>query len=236
MGRGGVLIAGCGGATWNECYTLAAHAFDSGAHAVLVPAPHFFLYEIDDIETFYGELSHRLQGPILLYNLPQFAAALDAAMVMRLIREFRHIAGIKDSSGKLDTLRRLTVNGFADKHRIVGNDAALPAALEEGCLNGVISGVAGVLPELNVAMFQAFASGDSDCKIRVLALQRELLDHLATLPVPWGLKLIGARRQSCATAFPIPLSPRRTEQIRGFAEWFDGWCGRATEILPLQFS
>ena len=54
--------------------------------------------------------------------------------------------GIKDSSGSLDTVRMLTAEGWG--LRLIGNDEVLGKALEERVLDGVVSGVACVLPEL----------------------------------------------------------------------------------------
>ncbi|MBK9168893.1 MAG: dihydrodipicolinate synthase family protein [Bryobacterales bacterium] len=229
----GVLVAGCGGATWNECYTLAAHALDCGAQAVLVPTPHFFPYEDHDLEAFYTELARRLDGPILLYNLPQFTSGLPTAVAVRLIHDVASIVGIKDSSGSLTTLRELSANGFADSCRIVGHDAVLPEAFDEHCLDGIISGVAGVVPELNVALYEVFAAADMERRRTVLALQDELLEQLAPLPVPWALKIIAARRGLGAVSFPIPLSEKRKAQVRGFAAWFDAWTERASAIFAL---
>jgi 4-hydroxy-tetrahydrodipicolinate synthase len=231
VGAGSILLAGCGGASWEECYTAAAHALDCGAHAVLVPTPHFFRYEDQDIEEFYLELARRLDGPILLYNLPQFTNEIAPAVVARLVHTVPAIIGIKDSSGSLLNLRQLSTNGSRLARRIVGHDGVLAEALQERCLDGVISGVAGVVPELNVALFGAFASADAQRRQQVVALQAELVRSLGPIPVPWGLKVIAARRGLCAESYPLPLATRRKAQLVDFAAWFDEWSDRAMAIL-----
>jgi len=228
---GSILLAGCGGASWEECYAAAAHALDCGAHAVLVPTPHFFRYEDQDIEEFYGELARRLDGPILLYNLPQFTNEIAPAVVSRLVHHVPSIIGIKDSSGSLLNLRQLSSNGSRAARRIVGHDGVLVEALQERCLDGVISGVAGVVPELNVALLDAFASRDAQRRQQVIALQAELVRCLGPIPVPWGLKVIAARRGLSTESFPLPLAAKRRAQLTDFAGWVDEWSGRAAALL-----
>ena len=60
-----------------------------------------------------------------------------------------NIIGIKDSSGSLDHTRRIASRAC----RIVGDDSVLVPALDAGLCDAVVSGVAGVLPELTTLLF-----------------------------------------------------------------------------------
>src|ERR1039457_1644688 len=115
------FICGIGSAGVRGCIENGIIAIKGGAQGLLLPTPHFFPYEQDDVEAFCHEVADQLPAPILLYNLPQFTTGFQPDTVMKLISENPTIVGIKDSSGSLDILRTLTGRGI-ESCRVVGND------------------------------------------------------------------------------------------------------------------
>lgn len=229
----GVLIAGIGGANWEECVRLGEFAFENDCAAVLAPPPHFFRYDEHGLECYYRNLASSLKAPVLLYNLPQFTSPIPPKLAVRLIREVPGIAGIKDSSGNLDILRELAAAGGA-KRRIVGHDGALGEAFESRCLHGVISGVAGVLPELTVSIYQNYLAGDKDNLAAGLTALAALIEQLEKLPVPWALKVIAEARGLFETRFAWPVCVEHTRRFHALRSWFEeGHCQKsANEQLP----
>jgi 4-hydroxy-tetrahydrodipicolinate synthase len=137
-----------------------------------------------------------------------------------LIREHENIAGIKDSSGSLETLRLLTAEGV-DCCRIVGSDGALGRALKEGVCDGVVSGVACVLPELIQRVFAAGVSAPGSVEFRAANDHLEaLIEEINVLPVPWGLKVVSEERQLGPAKFALPIAPERQLQIAQLRTWF----------------
>jgi 4-hydroxy-tetrahydrodipicolinate synthase len=200
----GQFVVGIGAPGYTSSIELGRIAADAGAKAVLLPMPYFFPYEQADLRVFVTRVADALSVPVLLYNLPQFTSGLAPQTSLALIREHENVAGIKDSSGSLDTLRLLTGEGV-DCCRIVGSDSALGAALEEGISDGVVSGVAGVLPELIRAVnghLEAF------------------IEEINPLPVPWGLKIVAEERQLGPATFAIPVAPERQRQIEHLRTWY----------------
>ncbi len=224
-----LLIAGAGAATLAESVALAAHAAACGAGAVLLPPPHFFPYAPDDVEAFYREAARAIRLPILIYHLPAFTTGVPAEVALRLVDEVPNIVGLKDSSGALDTLAALTERLPGRAWRVVGNDAVLESALAAGCCDAVISGVAGVLPELVV---EVFCTG----RARAAARLAEFIHRIDAFPTPWGLKLAAESRGLFPARFAVPLSERRRAQARAFEEWFADWWRRtALELAsPLE--
>ena len=215
VGNRGVLVCGIGAAGFADATMLGRHGLEHGADALLLPPPHFFDYREDDLEAFYREAARRIFGPILLYNLPSFAVNLETQLAIRLIESVPNVIGIKDSGG-LSTLSSLTRNGRSSARRIVGNDADLAVALQGALCDGVISGVAGVLPELIVGIYRQH----SDSLIQQLD---ELLRHIGCFPTPWGLKCLAQCRGLGNPFFLLPLSEARRRQITALAEWFQEW-------------
>lgn len=204
-------VCGIGSAGLAGCVELGTIAARHGARAVLLPMPYFFPYEQADLEAFCREAARQIPSPCLLYNLPQFTTGLEPQTSLRLIAECPEIMGIKDSSGSLDTLRMLTRDRL-DCCRIVGHDGVLASALREGICDGVISGVAGVLPELVRSIFDEGA--------QAIETLDEFIAHIGGMPTPWGLKWIAESRGIARATFSQPLSDERIAQGVRLKEWF----------------
>jgi 4-hydroxy-tetrahydrodipicolinate synthase len=221
LGEQGTVIAGIGGASDLQSLRLLDIAERERADGVLLPMPHYFPYEQEDLDTFVATIAAKASLPVVLYNLPSFTTRLETSTAVNLISKFDQIVGIKDSSGQLDIVRVLTAK-LPDTNRIVGNDAVLCDALGQGLCNGVVSGVACVLPELMLALYQAVQSNPaSEDARRLSTLLDEFIAWLTRFPVPWGLKIIAEERGLGPAYFPMPLSPRRAEDRRLLRDWFD---------------
>ncbi len=221
--RGGRIVCGIGSAGLHGCIRAGRAAIQGGAAALLLPMPHFFPYEQEDLETFCCGAARELPAPILLYNLPAFTTPLAAETVEKLIGSY-NIVGIKDSAGSPAILRSLR-RSLPDSCRIVGNDAVLAAALRERLCDGVISGVAGVLPELLAAVFQQGSNSDA------ARLLDEFISATSGFPTPWALKWIGECRGIAKASFSQPLSETRRRQAEGLQSWFNHWW--PNQALPL---
>ena len=214
------FLCGVGAGRLLDTLGLGQAGVEAGAKGLLVPMPYFFPYAQDDLSAFVRAVASELPVPILLYNLPQFTSGLETATVTALIKECDNVVGIKDSSGSLQILRALTSDS-ADCSRILGNDGVLAQALTEGVCDGVVSGVACVVPEIIQSLFAnrprsvAFQSAAEKLK--------EFIVKIDVLPVPWGLKAIAEARGIAAATYQLPVSARRTRQISEIQGWFGEW-------------
>ena len=234
-GRGkGQLIAAVGAADIADCLHLAEHAFTNGAEAVLLPTPYFYPRTEEDIETFYRTAAASIDGPILLYNLPAFTTPISTDLALRLIESVPNIIGIKDSSGKLETLKAITARPELDAHPILGHDIVLDDALTDGCIETIISGPAGVMPELIVAMFDAHRAGQSDQLASLGGWVREFLVELDKLPFPVAIKLAARRRGLFNPRLALPLSQRQMQVAEEFEGWFEGFQARLATLSSLE--
>ncbi len=231
MGSDGLVVSGAGATSWVESVRLAQDAERNGADAHLVPAPHFFPYDQNDLAEFYRKFAESVHLPSLIYNLPAFTGGVEKELALELIREPGRIVGIKDSSGRLDILEALTAGGPQDAVRLVGNDAVLAEALQLGICGGAISGVACVLPELTLGLWHAAKSGDAVQFGLASDLLNQLLVELGPWPTPWGLKLVAEIRGLGPASIALPLSAARLRQAERFASWFGPWWAAALETL-----
>jgi 4-hydroxy-tetrahydrodipicolinate synthase len=216
------ILCGVGASGIALARELAGIAEQEGAAGLLLPMPYFFRYGRQDLEAFCRAVASSTKLPILLYNLPQFGSGLEKETVRRLIADVPNIIGIKDSSGSLDILRDLTESGL-DACRFVGNDPTLRPALHESVCDGVVSGIACVLPELILGLYaegsRAAATEFDDC----WRLLREVANKLDSQPTPWGLKWFAEARGLFEARFSQPLSADRAAEGMKLEEWFCEW-------------
>jgi 4-hydroxy-tetrahydrodipicolinate synthase len=215
-------LCGIGGAGISTSRELAAIAQKGGAAGFLLPTPYFFRYQQEDLTAFCSEVAKATELPILLYNLPQFSTALTKETVRTLIENVPNIVGIKDSGGSLDILRDLTEHEI-EACRIVGNDPTLRPALSEGVCDGIVSGIACVLPELIVRLYsqgQQASCAQFDDSWRQL---REIATQLDSLPTPWALKWIAEARGIFDATFAQPVSDERAARGAELKSWFREW-------------
>ncbi|MCS7042240.1 MAG: dihydrodipicolinate synthase family protein [Bryobacteraceae bacterium] len=217
------VIAGCGAASTDLTLRLVAEAEAAGADAHLVPPPHFFDYGEDDLAEFYGAVARSARRPVLIYRLPCYLSDVGPGLAERLLRQHEIIEGIKDSSGQLGLLEHLSSQPDLHAYRFVGNDAALPEALRRGLCDGVISGVAGVLPELITALWEAGQRGDAALLEELGALLAEAVARIDPWPAPIGLQILAGIRGLCTCLPAVPLAERRKRQAEELRRWFEPW-------------
>ncbi|GAC1312967.1 MAG: dihydrodipicolinate synthase family protein [Chloroflexota bacterium] len=158
-GRRPVVIQS-GTPSTRETIALSQHARGIGAAAVAVVAPYFFPLSDQDLVEHYATVCAALHDtPVLLYNIPQ---RTDNAVLPRVaaavIRRCPNVIGIKDSSGNLSQTQEYCT--LAPDFQVAqGADGLLVAGLAMG-IQATVSGNANVVPELAVAVFDAWWRGD----------------------------------------------------------------------------
>ena len=214
------LLCGIGAGSLRSVLCRGRIAEAANATAVLLPMPSFFPYRQDDLFSFVSAVASDLNLPILLYNLPQFTSGLDIDTILSLFEKHPNIVGIKDSSGSLEIVRTITAARLPNA-RLIGNDSALASALKEKVCDGVISGVACVLPELILSLYTATEGSEQFQQAEKLL--NEFISRISVLPTPWGLKVASAVRGFSQETYPFPLSAQRQLEIAGLRSWFKSW-------------
>lgn len=193
---------------------IGQQAIDYGAAGLLAMPPYYFRYSPGDIRRFYLELSDALSdAQLFLYNIPFFSTPLPVELACELLETGR-FAGIKDSSGDPAYYQRLLqLRATKTFSLIIGNDCVFAEARLAG-VDGVVSGVAGALPELVCAMEVAALSNQPAVVAKLNVLLTEAIGWLDKFPVPVALKRAVALRGLGEGNYAVPPA--------GFAE-FDAW-------------
>jgi 4-hydroxy-tetrahydrodipicolinate synthase len=203
---------------------LAAAAADSGAYALLLMPPYFFHYAQEEVREFFSRFADAAPAglPILIYNIPALTSEISAETAHELLSSGR-FAGIKDSSGSFDNFNRLkTLRSHHPFTLLVGDDKIFTEARMQGA-DGVMSGVACVLPELLIAIDRAILSG-APARARILDRRlREFIAWLERFPVPVGIKLALGERGLPPGPLSVPLGAGVRRLAESFVSWFREW-------------
>ena len=173
-------------------------------HGIVRTGLKLLLERVPDMEV-VGEASDGREAVRLAKELRPDIIVMDIGMPL--------LNGL-DAAGQIirenEGIGIIILSMYADESYIV-------RALDAGVCDGVISGVAGVLPEL--MQFLYFERGSSNYA-EVARNLDELIDHLGVFPTPWGLKLIAELRGLATANFSQPVSPQRQSQATDFRAWF----------------
>ena len=224
------VVVNASHSTYPGAYALACEALMAGARAVLLMPPYFFRYSQEAVVCFYERLARDRVAPVLLYNLPGFTTPVTAETASGLLRSGA-VAGIKDSSGDPALLEALlAARASSNACILVGNDRLLAYGQRHGA-DGVISGVAGMMPELIAALWSAAAADGSERHATLLRLLEECLDWLDQFPVPMGIKMAVNFRRLPAGPTAVPSSNREAQQFQVFERWFYDWRRRVEALV-----
>jgi dihydrodipicolinate synthase/N-acetylneuraminate lyase len=162
---GGISASDTHGAT-----ALAAAYAQLGADGCVLCAPYYFPYPQQVILEGMQSVIHQSRLPVLLYNIPKYAAEITLDSVDTLLRE-PNVIGIKDSTGSIANLLRLLAlrdaAGREDFAVFVGWEEMLLSALQLGA-QGCMTASAGIFPEMMRAIWDAVGEGRP---VRALAVQ-----------------------------------------------------------------
>jgi 4-hydroxy-tetrahydrodipicolinate synthase len=154
------VVVGIGGNNTDELVReLAWYPLDK-AIAVLSASPYYSKPSQEGLFQHYKALAAASPKPILLYNVPgRTGRNLNAATTIRLAREVKNIAGIKEASGDMALCMELLRDKPEDFLVVSGDDAlALP---QIACgMEGVISVAANGLPKDFSDMVKLCLAGD----------------------------------------------------------------------------
>jgi 4-hydroxy-2-oxoglutarate aldolase len=160
-------------------------AAETGADAVLVITPHYYRAAItqDALVSYYTAVADASPVPVLLYSMPALTGIKIEPETVARLGEHENIIGVKDSSND--------VAGFAATVKLcppefavlTGNGTVFLDALRAGA-TGAILAVGCVVPEICVAIYDAFDKGDEE---RATLLQAKLTPLATAVTTKYGI-------------------------------------------------
>ncbi|HEY4208374.1 MAG TPA: 4-hydroxy-tetrahydrodipicolinate synthase [Puia sp.] len=154
------VVVGIGGNNTAELIEdLQSFPLDK-AVAVLSASPYYSKPSQEGLFQHYKALAAVSPKPLLLYNVPgRTGRNLNAATTIRLAKEVRNIAGIKEASGDMGQCMEILRDKPADFLVVSGDDALTLPQIACG-MEGVISVAANSFPRLFTDMVRLCLKGD----------------------------------------------------------------------------
>jgi 4-hydroxy-2-oxoglutarate aldolase len=191
-----LLIAGTGRESTRATIAATRRAASIGADAVLVRTPGFFKSQMtsDIFVRHYTEVADASPVPVLLYNVTMFTGVNLLPDAVERLAQHPNIAGMKDSGTDVAQITEYVNRTPDDFVVLAGAAPTLFLSFCAGC-DGAILAVAGVLPEMCVALWQAvrenrIAEG-RELQRRILPLARSVGSVHGVAGLKAALDLVG---------------------------------------------
>ena len=181
-----IVNAGCNSTT--ETIELAQHAKSISADGIAVISPYFYSYDSLALFNHFRQVADSVPNlPVYLYYLPSFAHNdIPPALIPKLVEVCPNIVGIKHSDDDQIRLQEYRQAAGEDFCILSGDDSVALAALTLGA-NGCVTGKSSTFPEMMVAIYQAFQSGDLIKARKLQSNLNMLLGGLLDIGVGIGL-------------------------------------------------
>lgn len=180
------VYVGTGSCSTKEAIYLSQKAEQMGADALSVVTPYFFKLRAIDLYNYYKQIAESVNVPIILYNIPGNTQNSIAPEVLDKLAEIDNVAGIKDSSGNVETINAYLniVKKHQNLHFLIGSDSKICYAYQHGA-SGAIAGTSNLLAKKLVSLNQALRANDFDSakKIQLDLNPLRMLMHKAPVPV-----------------------------------------------------
>ncbi len=189
------IIAGTGGNNTKEVIKASLQAQKAGADGLLIVTPYYNKATQNGLYEHYAMIAQAVTLPIIMYNVPSRTGCnLLPQTAARLGRDFDHIVGIKEASGNISQVAKLSqvAGNYLDIYS--GNDDQILPVLSLGG-KGVISVLSNVIPKETHMMVAKFMEGDiegaKELQLEYLELIDALFCEVNPIPVKAAMKLMG---------------------------------------------
>lgn len=187
------VIAGCGSNDTMAAFEHMKAAEAAGANAALVVAPYYNKPNQEGVFQHFAYLAQRSALPIVLYNVPSRTITDISVDVMRRLRQYPTIVGVKDATGNLGRVTAQRLACGPDFCQLSGNDETALGFLAMGG-KGCISVTANVAPRLCAEFEAACAGGDwtraLELQDRLYPLHDAMFSDTSPGPVKYALNRV----------------------------------------------
>lgn len=182
------VIVHVGALSTRQAGGLATAAEDLGADAVSSVPPIFFGQgNQKSLIRHYEGIARASNLPLLVYYLPSHMGQLPMKAIQQVL-DIDNVAGIKFSSYDLFTMRRI-IEDNGNKAVLSGNDEVFFPALTMGAW-GSIGLTLNFMPQLYVAIYKAFHSGNMAEGIRLQGCVNKVIETVLDIYAPAAAKTV----------------------------------------------
>lgn len=154
------VIAGAGCCGTTHTCELSRRLADAGADYISLVTPYYLVPKQPDLRKHYETIASSTDAKLILYNIPGQTGCKIEPETADALADVDNIVGIKDSGGDFDTqLAYIEISKHKDFGVFNGSDSLMLKAFKAGSA-GSVAATSNVIPEIEVALYDAFVAGD----------------------------------------------------------------------------
>ncbi|KIO52560.1 dihydrodipicolinate synthase family protein [Flavobacterium hibernum] len=213
-GRVPVLV-GVSNLTTDKTIYHAKFAEKAGADAVMIIPMSYWKLTDDEIVGHYDAVAKQISVPIMAYNNPATGGVDMSPALLKRLLEIPNVTMIKESSGDVQRMHYLKRELGDDVAFFNGSNPLALAAFSAGA-TGWCTAAPNLIPELNIALYNAIQKNDLQEAQKVFYKQLNLLKFIVNKGLPRAIKA-GLEIQGIEGGFlRSPLKPLKESEIHDF--------------------
>lgn len=152
----GVTALGLG-----QTIRYACNAAEDGADVAVVTAPYFFKFTQSEVTAFMTAVADKSPLPIALYHHPRVPTPLSRQTIAAMA-EHPNVVAVKYTNRNLKEMQAvLEAVGSREIVVMPGSERLLGECYAAGATGGMVTALAGVVPEWHVSLYRALRTGDT---------------------------------------------------------------------------
>ncbi|SFO33713.1 4-hydroxy-tetrahydrodipicolinate synthase [Paenimyroides ummariense] len=204
-------LVGVSNLTTDKTVYHAQFAEKAGANAVMIIPMSYWKLTDDEIVQHYDKVASSISIPIMAYNNPATGGVDMSPALLKRLLEIPNVTMIKESTGDVQRMHYLRNELGEDVAFYNGSNPLALAAFAAGA-TGWCTAAANLIPELNIALYNAVQQNDLNKARDLFYQQTELLQFIVAKGLPRaikaGLNLLGQNGGHLRS----PLKPLTAEE------------------------
>lgn len=180
-------LVGVSNLTTEKTVYHAQFAEKANASAVMIIPMSYWKLTDDEIVSHYDAVASKISIPIMAYNNPATSGVDMSPALLKRLLEIPNVTMIKESTGdvqRMHTLRKELGNDVAFYN---GSNPLALAAFAAGA-NGWCTAAPNLIPELNIALYNAVQENDLEKAQQLFYEQLDLLKFIVSKGLPRAVK------------------------------------------------
>lgn len=180
-------LVGVSNLTTERTVYHARFAEKAGASAVMIIPMSYWKLTDDEIVKHYDTVASKITIPIMVYNNPATAGVDMSPALLKRLLQIPNVTMIKESTGDIQRMHYLRRELGEEVAFYNGSNPLALAAFSAGAC-GWCTAAANLIPELNIALYEAVQHNNLDEARRLFYLQVDLLKFIVDKGLPRAIK------------------------------------------------
>jgi len=180
-------LVGVSNLTTERTIYHAQFAEKAGATAVMIIPMSYWKLSDQEIIKHYDSVASKISIPIMVYNNPATSGVDMSPNLLKRLLEIPNVTMVKESSGDVQRMHYLRRELGEDVAFYNGSNPLALAAFSAGA-NGWCTAAPNLIPELNIALYNAIQENDLQKARELFYQQMDLLKFIVAKGLPRSIK------------------------------------------------